>query len=115
MLKESQTSGRIFSGSNDILTEALDTPEYSGRVWAKGKHYTPCQYFHSMADRAMWEFVKESQEQQSKFEANILAQLSHMMPNTPQSNLVALTLRKNKLSYHKLLSNLSVKLMTMSQ
>ncbi|RVW40159.1 hypothetical protein CK203_086194 [Vitis vinifera] len=31
MLKESRESGRIFSGNNDILTEALGTPEYSGR------------------------------------------------------------------------------------
>ena len=43
MLKESRESGRIFSGNNDILTEALGTPEYSGRVRAKGKHYTPHQ------------------------------------------------------------------------
>ena len=84
MLKESRESGRIFSGNNDIRTEALATLEYSGRVRAKGKHYTPHQYFHSMANSAMREFVKESQERQSKFEANILAQLSQMMPNTPQ-------------------------------
>ncbi|RVX18427.1 hypothetical protein CK203_006309 [Vitis vinifera] len=32
MLKESRESGRIFSGNNDILTEALGTPEYSGRM-----------------------------------------------------------------------------------
>ncbi|RVW70679.1 hypothetical protein CK203_059005 [Vitis vinifera] len=62
MLKESRESGRIFSGNNDIRTKALGTLEYSGRVWAKGKHYTPCQYFHSMADSAIREFVKESQE-----------------------------------------------------
>ena len=60
--KKSRESGRIFSGNNDILTEALGTPKYSGRVRAKGKHYTPCQYFHSMADSAIREFVKESQE-----------------------------------------------------
>ncbi|KAL6345336.1 hypothetical protein AAG906_015819 [Vitis piasezkii] len=76
MLKESQESDPIFSGNNDILTWAL-------RIrWsrAKGKHYTPHQYFHSMANSAMREFVKEYQERQSKFEANILAQLSRMMP-----------------------------------
>ena len=28
--------------------------------------------------------MKESQEQQSKFEANILVQLSHIVPTTPQ-------------------------------
>ena len=87
MLKESRESGRIFSGNNDIRTEALATLEYSGRVRAKGKHYTPHQYFHSMANSAMREFVKESQERQSKFEANILAQLSQMMPSTPQSDV----------------------------
>ncbi|RVW90347.1 hypothetical protein CK203_045741 [Vitis vinifera] len=65
MLKESRKSGQIFSGNNDILIEALGTLEYSGQVRAKGKHYTPCQYFHSMADRAMREFVKESQDRQS--------------------------------------------------
>ena len=78
MLKESQESDPIFSGYNDILTEALGTPKYNGWVWAKGKHYTPRQYFHSMADRVMQEFVKESQERQSTFEANILAQLSQL-------------------------------------
>ena len=75
MLQQSQESSLSFNG-NDILTEALGTPEYSGRVRAKGKHYTPRQYFHSMADRALREFMKESQERQSKFEANILFQLS---------------------------------------
>ena len=82
MLKESRENGRIFSGNNDILTKALGSLEYSDRVRVKGNHYTPRQYFHSMADRAMQEFVKESQERQSKFEANILAQLSQMMPST---------------------------------
>ena len=41
MLKESRENGRIFSGNNDILTEALGILEYNGRVRAKGKHYTP--------------------------------------------------------------------------
>ncbi|KAL6329281.1 hypothetical protein AAG906_015485 [Vitis piasezkii] len=36
LLKESQENGRSVSGSNDILVEALGTPEYSGRVRAKG-------------------------------------------------------------------------------
>ena len=40
MLQQSQESSLSFNG-NDILTEALGTPEYSGRVRAKGKHYTP--------------------------------------------------------------------------
>ena len=86
MLQQSQESSLSFNG-NDILTEALGTPEYSGRVRAKGKHYTPRQYFHSMADRALREFMKESQERQSKFEVNILFQLSHMVPTTPQSDV----------------------------
>ena len=97
MLKESQESGRIFSGNNDILTEALGTPEYSGRVRAKGKHYTPHQYFHSMANSAMREFVKESQERQSKFEANILAQLSQMMPSTPQSDVSSSNIKEKQI------------------
>ena len=86
MLQESQENGSIFNG-NDILVEALGTPEYSGRAWAKGKHYTPRQYFHSMEDRALQEFMKEYVERQSKFEANILVQLSQMVPTTPQSNV----------------------------
>ena len=94
MLKDSQESGQIFSDNNDILTETLGTLEYSGWVWAKGKHYTPCQYFHSMEDRAMREFVKESQKWQSKFEANILAQLSQMMPNTPQFDVSNSNIKK---------------------
>ena len=40
MLQQSQESSLSFNG-NDILIEALGTPEYSGRVRAKGKHYTP--------------------------------------------------------------------------
>ena len=62
MLQESEESGLSFNGNNDILTKALDTSEYNGRVRAKGKHYTPRQYFHSIADRAFRDFVKESQE-----------------------------------------------------
>ena len=40
-----------------------------------------------MADRALREFMKESEERQSKLEANILVQLSQMVPTTPQSNV----------------------------
>ena len=97
MLKESRESGRIFSANNDILTEALGTPEYSGQVRAKGKHYTPYQYFHSMANSAMREFVKESQERQSKFEENILAQLSQLMPSTPQSDVSSSNVKQNQI------------------
>ena len=40
-----------------------------------------------MEDRALQEFMKEYVERQSKFEANILVQLSQMVPTTPQSNV----------------------------
>ena len=40
-----------------------------------------------MADHALWEFMKESQEKQSKFEANILFKLSQMVPTMPQSDV----------------------------
>ena len=46
-MKESEENGRSVNGSNDILVEALGTPEYSGRVRAKGKHHTPRQYFNT--------------------------------------------------------------------
>ena len=49
-MKESQESDISYSGSNDILAQALGTPEYTGCVRAKGKHYTPRQYFNSMSD-----------------------------------------------------------------
>ena len=97
MLKKSRESGWIFSGNNDILTKALGTPEYSGRVWAKGKQYTPCQYFHSLVDSAIREFVKESQERQSKFKANILGQLSQMMPSTPQFDVSSSNIKQNQI------------------
>ena len=50
-----------------------------------------------MADCAMQEFVKESQERQSKFEANILAQLSQMMPNTPQFDVSNSNVKQNQI------------------
>ena len=50
-----------------------------------------------MVDCAMREFVKESQERQSKFEANILAQLSHMMPSTPQSDVSSSNVKQNQI------------------
>ena len=50
-----------------------------------------------MADCAMQEFVKESQERQSKFEANILAQLSQMMPSTPQSDVSNSNIKQNQI------------------
>ncbi|KAL6349880.1 hypothetical protein AAG906_001767 [Vitis piasezkii] len=45
LMKESQDNGISYSGSNDILSQALGTPEYLGRVRAKGKHYTG-RYFN---------------------------------------------------------------------
>ena len=50
-----------------------------------------------MADCAMQEFVKESQERQSKFEADILAQLSQMMPNTLQSDVSSSNVKQNQI------------------
>ncbi|RVX18748.1 hypothetical protein CK203_006965 [Vitis vinifera] len=78
LLKESQENGRSVSGSNDILVEALGTPEYSGRVRAKGKHYTPRQYFNSAADRAVRDFIAASKEEQRIFQAEVLAKLSQV-------------------------------------
>ena len=82
-MKESQESGISYSGSNDILSQALGTPEYTGRVRAKGKHYTPGQYFNSMSERVMRDFLKATQERQVKFEANVLARLSQIGVATP--------------------------------
>ncbi|KAL6342311.1 hypothetical protein AAG906_007525 [Vitis piasezkii] len=73
-MKESQDSGISYSGSNDILSQALGTPEYLGRVRAKGKHYTG-RYFNT------------TQERQAKFEADVLARLSQIGVATPQSDV----------------------------
>ncbi|RVW14758.1 hypothetical protein CK203_091040 [Vitis vinifera] len=64
------------SGSNDILVEALGTPEYNGRVRAKRKYYTPRQDFNSAADRAVRDFIAASKEEQRIFQAEVLAKLS---------------------------------------
>ncbi|RVW84609.1 hypothetical protein CK203_048117 [Vitis vinifera] len=87
LLKESQENGRSVSGSNDILVEALGTPEYSGRVRAKGKHYTPRQYFNSAADHAVKDFIAASKEEQRIFQAEVLAKLSQVGAVTPQSDV----------------------------
>ena len=84
-MKDSQETGQSYYGSDDILTQTLGTPEYSGQVRSKGKHYTHRQYFHTMVDRAMQYFVKASKERQAQFEAGILAKLSKIVPTTPQS------------------------------
>ena len=64
-MKESEENGRSVNGSNDILVEALGTPEYSGRVRAKGKHHTPRQYFNTTTDCAVRDFIETSQEEHS--------------------------------------------------
>ena len=50
-----------------------------------------------MANSVMREFMKESQERQSKFEADILAQLSQMMPNTLQSDVSSSNVKQNQI------------------
>ena len=86
-MKESQDSGISYSGSNDILSQALGTPEYTGRVRAKGKHYTPGRYFNSMSERVVRDFLKATQERQVKFEVDVLAKLSQIGVATPQSDV----------------------------
>ncbi|KAL6335142.1 hypothetical protein AAG906_027202 [Vitis piasezkii] len=71
LLKESEENGRSVNGSNDILVEALGTPEYSGRVKAKGKHHTPRQYFNTATDCAIRDFIATSQEEQRRFQAEV--------------------------------------------
>ncbi|XP_059596859.1 uncharacterized protein LOC132254681 [Vitis vinifera] len=87
LMKESQESGISYSGSNDILSQALGTPEYTGRVRAKGKHYTPGRYFNSMSERVVRDILKATQERQAKFEADVLARLSQIGVATPQSDV----------------------------
>ena len=50
-----------------MLVEALGTPEYSGRVRAKGKHHTPCQCFNSAVDRVVRDFIAASKKEQRNF------------------------------------------------
>ena len=50
-----------------------------------------------MANSVMREFMKESQERQSKFEADILAQLSQMMPSTPQSDVSSSNIKQKQI------------------
>ena len=96
-MKDSQETGQSYYGSDDILTQALGTPEYSGRVRGKGKHYTHRQYFHTVVDRAMQDFVRASKERQAQFEADILAKLSEIVPTTPQSDMGSCNLKTNHL------------------
>ncbi|RVW37618.1 PH, RCC1 and FYVE domains-containing protein 1 [Vitis vinifera] len=97
LLKESQENGRSVSGSNDILVEALGTPEYSGRVRAKGKHYTPRQYFNSAANCAIRDFIATSKEEQRIFQAEVLAKLSQVGAVTPQSDVSSSNMKQKQL------------------
>ena len=97
LLKESQENGRSVNGSNDILVEALGTPEYSGRVRAKGKHHTPRQYFNSAVDRAVRDFIAASKEEQRNFQAEVLAKLSQVGAVTPQSDVSSSNMKQKQL------------------
>ncbi|RVW69555.1 hypothetical protein CK203_059353 [Vitis vinifera] len=97
LLKESQENSRSVSGSNDILVEALGTPEYSSRVRAKGKHYTPRQYFNSAADRAIRDFIAASKEEQRIFQAEVLAKLTQVGVVTPQSDVSSSNMKQKQL------------------
>nr|CAN83829.1 hypothetical protein VITISV_038975 [Vitis vinifera] len=96
LLKESQENGRSVSGSNDILVEALGTLEYSGRVRAKGKHHSPRQYFNSVVDRAIRDFIAASKEEQRNLQAEVLAKLSQVGAITPQSDVSSSNMKQKK-------------------
>ena len=95
-MKESQENGRSVSGSNDILVEPLGTPEYSGRVRAKGKHHSPRQYFNSVVDRAIRDFIAASKEEQRNLQAEVLAKLSQVGAITPQSDVSSSNMKQKK-------------------
>ena len=48
-----------------------------------------------MADRALQDFVKESEARQAQFVVGILAKLSEMVPTTPQSDMGSCNLKTN--------------------
>ena len=96
-MKESEENGRSVNGSNDILVEALGTPEYNGRVRAKGKHHTPHQYFNTTANRAVRDFIATSQEEQRRFQAEVLAKLSQVGVVTPHSDVSSLNMKQKQL------------------
>ena len=96
-MKDSQETGQSYYRGDDILTQALGTPEYSSRVRGKGKHYTHRQYFHTVVDRVMQDFVKALKERQAQFEAGILAKLSEIVPTTPQYGIGSCNLKTNHL------------------
>lgn len=96
-MKEPQGDGIIVSGENDILSEALGTPEYSGRVRGKGKHHTPCQYFNNVADRALRDFIAISKEEQRKFQEEVLAKLSQVESTPSQCNVSSSNMKQKQI------------------
>ncbi|KAL6329317.1 hypothetical protein AAG906_016209 [Vitis piasezkii] len=80
-----------------VSRECTGTPEYSGRVRAKGKHYTPRQYFNSAADRAVRDFIAASKEEQRIFQAEVLAKLSQVGAVTPQSDVSSSNMKQKQL------------------
>ena len=95
-MKESQENGRSVNWSNEILVEALGTPKYSGWVRAKGKHHTPRQYFNSVVDHAIRDFIAASKEEQINFQAKVLAKLSQVGAITPQSNVSSSNMKQKQ-------------------
>ena len=94
-MKKSQENGRSVSGSNDILVEPLGTPEYSGRVRA-GKHHSPRQYFNSVVDRVVRDFIAASKEEQRNLQAEVLAKLSQVGAITSQSDVSSSNMKQKK-------------------
>ena len=77
----------------------MGTPEYSGRVRAKGKHHTPRQYFNSVVDHAIKDFITTSKEEQINFQAKVLAKLSQVGVVTPQSDVSSLNMKQKQFLY----------------
>ncbi|RVW80061.1 hypothetical protein CK203_052395 [Vitis vinifera] len=64
---------------------------------AKGKHYTPHQYFNSAADHAVRDFIATSKEEQRIFQAEVLAKLSQVGAVTPQSDVSSSKMKQKQL------------------
>ena len=79
-----------------MLVEALGTPEYSGRVRAKGKHHTPRQYFNSAVDRVVRDFIAASKEEQRNIQAEVLAKLSQVEAITPQFDVSSSNMKQKQ-------------------
>ena len=75
----------------------MGTLEYSGQVRAKGKHHTPHQYFNTAADRAVRDFIATSQEEQRRFQVEVLAKLSQVGVVTPHSDVNSLNMKQKQL------------------